>query len=163
MDEVSITLDPSVSYDWMQKNTRRLIKINYSNQKDCVIGAVSPASGKTIFLQTDKINSQTVSMFIQKLSKNYSEYNNILILDNASYHVAQRTGAFPVSENIKLFYLPTYSPDFNPIERLWKYFKDQFLNNRFFQDIYHLRNTVNDSLYNLLSDYKTVKSICSVY
>lgn len=102
-------------------------------------------------------------MFIQKLSECYSDYDNILILDNASYHVAQGTKDFPMPENIKLFYLPTYSPDLNSIERLWKYFKDRFINNRFFENIYQLRNTVNDALYNLLYDPNTVKSICGTY
>ena len=72
---------------------------------------------------------------IQELSENYSQYNNILILDNASYHISQGTEKFPVPENVKLLYLPTYSPDFNPIERLWKYFKDEFINNRFFENV----------------------------
>ncbi|OGI18260.1 MAG: hypothetical protein A2255_01830 [Candidatus Melainabacteria bacterium RIFOXYA2_FULL_32_9] len=137
--------------------------MNRSGKKDCVIGGVSPDTGDTIFIQTDKIDSQTVSMFIQELSENYSQYDNILILDNASFHVAQGTPDFPVPKNVRLLYLPTYSPDFNPIERLWKYFKDEFINNRFYENIYHLRNTVNDALYSLLNNQNTVKSICSTY
>ena len=163
MDETTITLETSISYDWMPTNTRTMLKINRSGQKDCVIGGVSPKTGDTVFIQTDRTDSQTVSMFIQELSNNYSRYDNILILDNASFHVSQGTPDFPVPKNIKLLYLPTYSPDLNPIERLWKYFKDEFINNRFFENIYHLRNTVNDALYNLLDNQDTVKSICSVY
>ncbi|OGI16812.1 MAG: hypothetical protein A2287_02210 [Candidatus Melainabacteria bacterium RIFOXYA12_FULL_32_12] len=163
MDETTVTLESGVLYDWMQTNTRRLIKTNRSYKCDCIIGGVSPDIGETVFIQTDKIDSQTVSMFIQELSENYSDYDNILILDNASFHVAQGTPDFPVPENIRLLYLPTYSPDFNPIERLWKYFKDEFIKNRFYENIYHLRNTVNDALYNLLNNQNTVKSICSTY
>lgn len=163
MDETSINLETGISYDWMPTNTRNMIKTNHRAEKDCVIGGVSPKTGDTLFIQTDKIDSETVSMFIQKLSENYSKYQNILILDNASYHVAQGTEDFPVPTNIKLFYLPTYSPDLNPIERLWKYFKDKFINNKFFENIYQLRNTVNDALYKLLYDSVTVKSICGTY
>jgi|SRR3989339_542658 len=163
MDETTVTLEPNISYDWMPTNTKRLLKINHSGQKDCIIGGVLPDTGDTVFIQTNKIDSQTVSIFIQELSENYSEYDNILILDNASFHVAQETPNFPVPKNVRLLYLPTYSPDLNPIERLWKYFKDEFINNRFFENIYHLRNTVNDALYNLLDNQDTVKSICSVY
>lgn len=163
MDETTVNLETSISYDWMQTNTRRLLKMNRSGQKDCIIGGVSPQTGDTVFIQTDRTDSQTVSMFIQELSENYSEYENILILDNASFHVSQDSTDFPIPKNIKLLYLPTYSPDLNPIERLWKYFKDEFINNRFFENIYHLRNTVNDALYNLLDKQSLVKSICSVY
>lgn len=163
MDETTITLNPSTSYDWMQTNTRKMLKIHHSGQKDCVIGGVSPISGDTLFIQTDKIDSTTIHMFIQELSQNYSEYDNILILDNASVHVSQGSLDFPVPKNVKLIFLPTYAPELNPIERLWKYFKDEFINNRFFTNIYHLRNTVNDALYILLDDNKTVKSLCSVY
>jgi transposase len=163
MDETSVNLETVVSYDWMPTNTRTMLKTNNRDQKDCVIGGVSPKTGEELFIQTDKVDSNSVSLFIQKLSQNYPDYDNILILDNASYHVVQGTKKFPVPENIKLFYLPTYSPDFNPIERLWKYFKDKFINNRFFENIYQLRNTVNDALYNLLSDCNTVKSLCGTY
>lgn len=135
--------------------------MNLSRQNDCIIGGVSPQSGKSVFIQTDKINSQTVAMFIQELSETYSEYKNILILDNASFHSTQGLPDFPLPDNIELMFLPTYSPDLNPIERLWKYFKDEWINNRFFENIYHLRNTVNDALYNLLNTPDTIKSICS--
>lgn len=163
MDETTVTLESGISYDWMPTNTRRMVKTNRSYSCDCIIGGVSPDSGDTLFIQTNRIDSQAVSMFIQELSENYSEYDNILILDNASFHVSQDTPDFPVPENIKLLYLPTYSPDLNPIERLWKYFKDEWINNRFFENIYHLRNTVNNALYNLLNMQNTVKSICGVY
>ena len=163
MDETSVNLETVVSYDWMPTNTRTILKTNNRDQKDCVIGSVSPKTGDTLFMQTDKVDSHSVSFFIQKLSQNYSSYENILILDNASYHVAQGRKDFPMPENVKLFYLPTYSPDLNPIERLWKYFKDKFINNRFFKNIYQLRNMVNDALYNLLYDCNTVKSLCGKY
>ncbi|OGI01886.1 MAG: hypothetical protein A2Y25_07995 [Candidatus Melainabacteria bacterium GWF2_37_15] len=163
MDETRIELDPKTSHDWMPTNTRKLIKTNHSGQTDYVIGGVSPKTGDSVFLQTDKVDSQTVSKFIQDLSENYLDYDNILILDNASYHVAQGKEDFPIPKNINLLYLPTYSPDLNPIERLWKYFKEKFINNRFFENIYHLRNTVNDALHNLLYDCLTIKSICGTY
>jgi len=163
MDETTVTLETNISYDWMPTNTRKLLRMNRSGEKDCIIGGVSPESGDTFFIQTDKINSHTVSMFLEELSQNYSQYQNILVLDNASFHFAQGTPDFPIPGNIDLLYLPTYSPDLNPIERLWKYFKDEFINNRFFENIYHLRNTTNDALYILLNKQDIVKSICSVY
>lgn len=144
----------------MKTNTRRQVKMNFFRKPDCVIGGVSPDTGKSIFLQTDKVNSQSVSTFIQDLSQAYPEYKNILILDNASFHISQRSPAFPLPDNVELMFLPTYSPDLNPIERLWKYFKDEWINNRFFENIYHLRNTVNDALYNLLNEPNVIKSIC---
>jgi transposase len=163
MDETSVTLESGISYDWMPTNTRRILKNNRSVQNDHIIGGVSVQTGETVFVQTDKVDSYTISMFIQELSQYYSDYQNILILDNASYHVSQGTPDFPVPKNVELFYLPTYSPDLNPIERLWKYFKDEFVNNRFFENIYHLRNTLNDALYSLLNNKDIVKSICHVY
>jgi hypothetical protein len=80
MDETTITINPSTSYDWMQTNTRKMLKIHHSGQKDCVIGGVSPSSGDTLFIQTDKIDSTTIQMFIQELSQNYAEYENILMV-----------------------------------------------------------------------------------
>lgn len=66
----------------------------------------------------------------------------ILVLDQAGWHVAK---ALKVPENISLFYLPAYSPELNPIERLWAYLKSHYLSNRAYTDYDDLLNTCRDA------------------
>lgn len=162
MDEIYLKLDSSISYDWIPKNTKKLIKINRSTKKECVIGAVLPDSGKSFYTQSDKINSQVVSFFLQQLSEKNKKKHNVVILDNASYHISQNTKNFPIPENITLFFLPRYSPDLNPIERLWKYLRDNYFNNKFFQDKLDLKLTTFNSLKDLQNKRDLVKSVCCI-
>ncbi len=83
-------------------------------------------------LKTDWMDSFVVSAFLKELSAYYPDKKHFVIADNVAYHKSQGGKDFPLPENIELFFLPAYSPDLNPIERLWKYFKDEFLNNSLF-------------------------------
>jgi len=55
----------------------------------------------------------------------------ILVLDQAGWHVAKALG---IPDNITLLHLPPYSPELNPVERLWAYLKSHYLSNRIFID-----------------------------
>jgi len=58
-----------------------------------------------------------------------------IILDNARYHYSKEVKAFSKGNKIKLVFLPTYSPNLNLIERLWKFFKKKVLYNSYYEDI----------------------------
>ena len=55
----------------------------------------------------------------------------VVILDQAGWHVAK---TLRVPDNITLLHLPPYSPELNPIERVWAYLKSHYLSNRVFID-----------------------------
>lgn len=63
--------------------------------------------------------------YLDELSKTTNKREIYLVLDNASWHKAKGL----IWHNIKPIYLPPYSPDFNPIENLWRYMKINFFNN----------------------------------
>lgn len=65
----------------------------------------------------------------------------ILVLDQAGWHLAKD---LQVPSNITLLHLPPYSPELNPIERLWAYMKSHYLSNRAYvnyQDIFNTAKT----------------------
>jgi len=55
----------------------------------------------------------------------------VLVLDQAGWHVAK---ALRVPNNITVLLLPPYSPQLNPIERLWAYLRSHYLSNRIYRD-----------------------------
>ena len=59
------------------------------------------------------------------------EVQVILVLDRAGWHVAK---ALEVPANMTLLYLPPYSPELNPVERLWAYLRSHYLSNRVYKD-----------------------------
>lgn len=162
LDEVFFSLDCSLSYTWMPKNTRISINTNGERLKDCVIGTVCPKNGQTFFLQTEWMDSFVVSTFFKELSEYYPNNKHLIIADNVKYHRSQGSKDFPLPKNIELMFLPPYSPDLNPIERLWGYLKTSFLSNLFFQNLIKLKDTVFEMLKSVLNKQEEVKSVCSV-
>jgi len=79
-------------------------------------GAVEPVSGESFFLEMPSLNSDCFTVFLAELSRHYSDSLNIVLIDGAPAHVAK---SVVVPENIVLMRLPSYSPELNPIERLW--------------------------------------------
>ena len=147
----------------MPKNTRKLIKTNGAREKDYVIGTVCPSNGNTFFIQTVWMDSLVVKSFFQELASFYPDNKHLIILDNVAYHKCQGNKDFALPANIELMFLPPYSPELNPIERLWKHFKENFLNNNLFKNITTLKHTVYEGLITTLNQQEIVKSICSTY
>lgn len=79
-------------------------------------GAVEPATGEGYFWEMPALDAECFSVFLAKLSEAYPESLNVVVLDNAPAHVAK---GVVVPENVALLALPPYSPELNPVERLW--------------------------------------------
>lgn len=83
------------------------------------------------------------------------EAHVVLILDRAGWHVAKE---LRVPENVTLLHLPSYSPELNPVERLWGYIKHHFLSNRVFGDYDELFDACRTAWNRLDSD--RLRSVC---
>jgi len=69
-----------------------------------------------------------------------------LVLDNARYQKCKIVTALALQLDIELLYLPTYSPNLNLIERLWKFVKKQVLYSKYYANFYDFRNAITDCL-----------------
>jgi len=85
-------------------------------------GAVEPLTGESFFLELPYLNSVYFQAFVNEFSQTYSASLNILQVDNAPPHLAKNLS---LPENVILLFQPAYSPDVNPIERLWQSLKDK--------------------------------------
>jgi hypothetical protein len=79
-------------------------------------GAVEPASGESLFLELPALDSVCFQAFLNEFSTAFPDSLNVLVLDGAPAHVAR---ALVVPDNVFLVRLPPYSPELNPIERVW--------------------------------------------
>lgn len=81
----------------------------------------------------DTINSENIARFFIAIRETYPITQKVhIILDGAGYHRAELVKDWAEVMNIALHYLPPYSPNLNPIERLWKVMNEQVRNNRYF-------------------------------
>lgn len=79
----------------------------------------------------------------------------VLVLDQAGWHVAKN---LKVPPNITLLHLPPYSPELNPIERLWGYLKSHYLSNRIYEGYEQLFEITAMAWNNISSEH--FKTIC---
>ena len=79
-------------------------------------------SGKHFFTEEAKLNTDGFRTFIDGLAERFEASFNVLVLDNGSFHKANR---LDIPENVALVFLPPYSPELNLAERLWEDLKDR--------------------------------------
>lgn len=125
-----------VSYQWSEKGKQPLIEQKQvKRERTTIFGAVNPISGEVIAQQAEKGNAKTFLRFLKKILKYYRKKKGKihLILDNVRYHHAKRLQPFLERNKDKIvcIYLPAYSPDFNPMERVWWYMRKKITHNRY--------------------------------
>ena len=78
------------------------------------------------------VNTGLMSLYLEQLSRHVGPARHVvLVLDQAGWHVAQD---LRVPVNITLLFLPPYSPELNPLERVWCFLKAHHLSNRVYAD-----------------------------
>lgn len=82
--------------------------------------------------------------------------NAILIMDQAGWH---KSKDLIVPVNLEIWFLPPYSPELNPVERLWKYIKQNTIHNRIYDNLKNLEKAVIDN-FNLI-DCQLLTKLCA--
>jgi transposase len=113
-----------------------------------VYGAVEPSTGERFFLELPYLNSDMFQIFIDEFSKKYGDTINIMVVDNGRYHIAR---ALEIPRNVEFVFLPPYSPELNPIERLWQFIKDKLASVGVFKNLEEVQKKVEDILSRLTS------------
>lgn len=117
-DESGVEGDPRPRRRWVQPGKPRTVPYLGEHIRQNVIGAVAPHSGQLFCLIMDGVDTEVFQFFLDELAKAVPKQEGmrqILILDNASWHKSGRLNW----HHFEPKFLPGYSPDFNPIERLW--------------------------------------------
>jgi transposase len=101
-------------------------------ERKTLMGCVNTLTGKVIAQAHDKGNAVSFLKFLKKILKTYEKQKVTLVLDNVRYHHAKLLKPFleKNKDRIELMFLPPYSPDFNPMERVWWYMRKKITHNR---------------------------------
>lgn len=87
-----------------------------------LFGAVEPTTGDGFFLELPLLNSAMFQLWLDDFAQTFAASFNILVLDNGAFHTAK---ALQWPPNVATVPFPPYSPELNPMERLWRDLKDQ--------------------------------------
>lgn len=98
---------------------------------------------KIIHHETDKVNADSIKVFLKSLRNRHAAGEKIhLIWDNVGYHKSKEVKSFAKQLNIRIHYLPPYSPNLNPIERLWKMMHEEVTYNQYYEKFSDFQDAV---------------------
>jgi transposase len=101
-----------------------------------LFAAVEPATGASVALQTPSANTETMNVFLTMLAAELGPKEQaVLIMNGVGWHKAKK---LQVPESVTVLYLPPYSPELNPVERVWAYLRSHYLASRAYADYKHL-------------------------
>lgn len=119
-------------------------------------GAANPRTGDSLCWLMPTVNTTLMSLYLDRLARHVRPNRHIvLVLDQAGWHLAKD---LRVPANFTLLFLPPYSPELNPIERIWCYLKERHLSNRIYADYAALLAAGTDA-WNRLTPQR-IQSIC---
>ncbi len=140
------------------------IKAPCGRQRFNVLGAINPLNLKMVTVTNDSyINAESVCELLRKLSALHLKTPITLVLDNARYQRCQLVQTLAANLHIELLFLPSYSPNLNLIERLWKFVKKQCLYAKHYADFESFTSTIVTCLEQTKTVYKkTLKSLLTL-
>jgi len=141
MDAVHPTHNVMPAYGWIKKGKEKGVKSNSGRQRINVNGVYSPNDGEIIVRDDERINSQSTIELLKTIENMHPELSKIYIIrDNAKYYSSKIVKEYLETSKIEFIALPSYSPNLNLIERLWKLFKKKTLYNKYYEsyDIFQL-------------------------
>jgi transposase len=128
MDEVDVNLNPKVGCQWMKRGQQAAVETPGNNEKRYLAGSIHWRTGAVILTEGNPREGRSAALFcrhVDDLRRAFRHYKVIHVLcDNAGTHTVEgsklvRSYLTEWGHRVKLHYLPKYSPDTNPIERVW--------------------------------------------
>ena len=127
-DEASVCLTPLLGKTWAERGKPRKVAVTGARASIAAMSAISP-KGRLVFRLHDKrITSAEVIDFLKQLLRQHPGRHVVVVMDQAKPHTSKMTTAFIESRaRLHVFYLPPYSPDWNPDEKVWNHLKNHEL------------------------------------
>lgn len=133
-DESRVGLLPVKRRRLTLRGVKPVGRVQYTFESYYPYGAVEPTTGQSFFLELPELDADCFQVFLTQFAARYADSVNVLVLDNGAFHTARR---LRIPANVVLLPLPPYSPELNPIERVWRDLKD------------HLAGTLFERLHSL--------------
>jgi transposase len=147
-DEASFAQWGSLGYTWSRRGVQPEVKTCGKRKGYKVLGMVEYFTGRLFWMgQTERFSAARYCAFLERILAECDQAL-MVIQDGARYHTAKETMSFVAEQGARLsvFQLPSYSPDYNPIEHLWRNVKREKTHNRYFPTFDDLTEAVKRGL-----------------
>ncbi|WP_339105935.1 IS630 family transposase [Haloterrigena salinisoli] len=116
--------------DWFPVNSRPRLPVSGARRKVNMLGAVSDDGERFIALTPNQFNAEVAKHFLRAVRQEFGE-NLTIVLDNASYFIAKALKKQAAADGLLLEYLPSHSPEMNPLENCWRQLREGRANQLF--------------------------------
>jgi transposase len=138
-DEHRLGLKPISRHIWALKGQRPVAKVQYRYEWLYLYAFANPQTGQSVFYILPGVDAESLSRVLENLALELGASQThavLLVLDQAGWHTTDR---LRVPQGIELLFLPSYSPELQPVEHLWS-LTDEPLANRSFDTLDDLQN-----------------------
>ena len=135
-DEARFGQQGTLTRVWAERGSRPAApgQVGYANVQ--VLTALCPATGRAEGLIAERLTAGVAQLFLDQLSATLpAGVHAVLVWDGAGWHTA---GCVRAPANLTLVTLPPYSPELNPVERLWHYLREHHWSNRVYRGVEEL-------------------------
>lgn len=155
-DEARFGRISDTRYCWAKKPLRPAVKAMLIYQYTYAYAAVSPQDGCLDSLVLPEVSSRGMQLFCDEVAQRHPDENIILVVDGAGWH---KSKDFRFPDNLRLLFLPPYSPELNPQEHVWDELREKYFHNRAFDSLAALEDQLILGLRALESDPARMQSI----
>jgi hypothetical protein len=162
-DEARVGRKGRTTHVWYQKGgapagvrPRGLREHRYASAH--LFGAVCPERDAGVALVLPEVSTRAMGLFLAELSRAVPVGTHaVVVLDRAGWHVS---ADLAVPSNLTLVHLPPYSPELNPVERVWLHLRERFLSLRVFRDYRAIVDACCAAWNRLVADPGRLRSLC---
>lgn len=146
VDAAHLIFNTEAAFAWILKECELFLPAQTGRQRINELGAYSPITKEVVVIEDENVcNANTVIELFRKLKTLNPKADHIHIyLDNVKYHRARIIRDFVKGDKIMLHYLPSYSPNLNLIERLWRLLRKKVKKNKFYRSFSLFKNAIHE-------------------
>ena len=142
---------------WARRGTRPRQPADQRYKSAYLFGAICPARGTGAALALPFADTEAMQLHLDEISRHVARRAHaVLLLDRAGWHT---TAKLDVPKNITLIFLPSRSPELNPVENIWQYLRANWLSNRVFEGYDAIIDAACEAWRKLLTQPETINSI----
>jgi transposase len=162
MDAVHPQHNTRSDYAWIKQGQNKEIPTNSGRHRINLNGAMNAHQPQdVIIVEADRINAQATQELFEKMLEKHADKERIYVFsDNARYYSnADLKAWLQLNPKIHLLHLPTYSPNLNLIERLWKFLRKKVINLHYYPTFDEFRKAIHEFFANLKQYKEELKTL----
>jgi transposase len=150
-DESGVSIAPVIGKTWAKKGKPPILRVTGKRGGVLAMSAISPSGRMRFCLQKKRVNSNVMIDFLEKIAKSHKRRKIAVVMDQAPCHISKKVQNYAENhKRLRIFYIPPYSPELNPDEKVWRHLKHVSLKN-------HSARTKNELTKVVLSALRSIQ------